>query len=297
MADEDQSDRKPGDFADAPINYNDPWDAVRPNQAAENLHIANQGILFAHWYCVPDPLFQHEIGDVRHSFGVEDGFQQVQDSDRFHRENGFLYVKSKYIYGTFMGNAKDLKHVAAGLYGSSGATISLNRFYQNTEEKIHISENDKLIPVDLKDEFFSVNWQKFTHNPTGIDRLEFKACQVIFLIDSDGIQYLRGRDFEIVNGYIKWIDGADRPGLDKLTGKGKVCSIRYTYKPYYYIKTVLHDIRIRPMMTIDGDIEPKAGPVLAQVQADWIYLERRTNDDKDVAAVEQEGDGGNTGPR
>ena len=143
------------------------------------------------------------------------------DSDRFHRENGFLYIKCKHVYGTFMGNAKDFKHVASGLYGNSGATVSLNRFYQDTDEKIHLSENDKLIPVDLKDEFFSVNWQKFTHNPTGIDRLEFRACNVVFLIDSDGIQYLRGRDFEVVNGYIKWVDGADRPGLDKQTGKAR----------------------------------------------------------------------------
>ena len=60
---------------------------------------------------------------------------------------------------------------------------------------------------------------------------------------------------------------------------------------------MLHDIRIRPMLTFEGDVEPKAGPMLAQLQADWIYLERRTNDDKDVAAVEQEGTGRNTGPR
>ena len=293
----DQSDRKPGDFADVPISYDDPWNAVRPEQAAENLHIANQGIKFDHWMCIPDPLFQHEIGDVRHSFGYEDGFQQVPDSDRFHRENGWLYVKNKSVYGTFMGNAKDFKAVAAGLYGDSGATISLNRFYIDTDEKIQISENDKLIPCDLKEEFFSVNWQKFTHNPTGIDRMQFKVCKVVFLIDSDGIQYIKDRDFAVENGYIKWIDGADRPGLDKQTGKGKVCAIRYTYKPQYYIQRVLHDIRMRPMLTQDGEVTPKAGPQLVQVQADWIYLERRTNNDKDVAAAEMAGDGKNTGPR
>lgn len=293
----DQSDRKPGDFNNVPIKYNDPWDAVRPDAAAENLHIANQGIKFDHYMCIPDPLFQHEAGDVRHSFGYEDGNAQFVENDRFQRENGFIYVKRGQIYGTFMGNAKDFKAIAAGLYGASGATISMNRYYRDTTEKINVSENDKLIPCELSSEFFSVNWQKFTHNPTGIDRLQFKACEILFLIDSDGVVYTQGRDYNLVNGYIQWIDGGDRPGLDKLTSKGKVCAIRYTYKPYYYIKTVMHDIRIRPTLTPDGNVTPKAGPVLAMVQADWVYLDRRTSDDKDTAAVEQEGTGGNTGPR
>lgn len=294
----DQSDRKPGEFHDVPIQYNDPWDAVRPDAAAENLHISNQGIKFFHYMCVPDPLFQREAGDVRHSFGYEDGLQQVIDKDdRFHRENGFIYVKRGVIYGTFMNNTKDFKNIAAGLYGASGATISLNRYYVGTEEKINISENDKLIPCELSSEFFSVNWQKFTHNPTGIDRMQFKVCEAIFLIDSDGREYGKGTDFNIENGYIKWIDGGDRPGLDKQTGKGKVCAIRYTYKPYYYIKTVLHDIRIRPFLQSDGNVEAKAGPMLALVQADWVYLDRRSHDDKEVAAVQSEGSGENTGPR
>lgn len=293
----DQSDRKPGEYKDVPIIYDDPWNAVRPDAAAENLHIANQGIKFHHYMCVPDPLFQHEAGDVRHSFAADDGNEQFVANDRFHRENGFIYVKTGVVYGTFMGNAKDFKAIAAGLYGSSGATISLNRYYVGTEQKINMSENDKLIPCELTSEFFSVNWQKFTHNPTGVDRLQFKACEILFLIDSDGIQYMPGRDFNLENGSIRWIDGADRPGLDTLSGKGKVCAVRYTYKPFYYVKMMLHDIRIRPVLNMDGGVEAKAGPVLATVQADWVYLDRRTNDDKDPAAVVDEGTGTNTGPR
>jgi len=295
MADESQ--RKPGEFQNAPINYNDPWDAVRPDFAAENLHIANQGLKFFHYMCVPDPILQHNAGDVRHSFGYDDGNQQFENNDRFQRENGFIYVKKGVIYGTFMNNSKDFKNIAAGLYGASGATISMDRYYKDTTEKITVSENDKLIPCELPSEFFSVNWQKFTHNPTGIDRMQFKVCEVLFLIDSDGVAYQKDQHFQVVNGYIQWIDGASRPGIDEQTGSGKVCAIRYTYKPFYYIKTVLHDIRIRPKLEPDGNVTPKAGPVLAMVQADWVYLQHRTQEDKDTAQVLESGDGGNTGPR
>lgn len=295
---DDSSDRKKGTYNNVPINYSDPWDAVRGDANGENNFIAKTfGIKFEHWICIPDPLLQTSPGDVRHSFGYDDGNQQFMESDRFHRENGFIYVKKGKVLGIFQGNSKDFKNLVAGLYDDSGATVSLNRHYQDSEEKIKVSENDKLVPCELSDEFFSVNWQKFTHNPTGVDRMQFKVCEVIFLIDSDGVQYLFGQDFKIENGSIEWINGGNRPGLDKKTGQGKTCSVRYTYKPYYYIKTVLHDIRIRPQITEDGDLKGKAGPVLVQVQADWIYLDRRNADDKDTASQLDEGDGENSGPR
>jgi len=294
----DQSGRKPGTFSNIPIDYDDPWNAVRGDNTAENNFISKTfGIKFLHYICLPDPLFQVNAGDARHSFGYDDGNQQFVDDERFHRENGLLYFKKGIVFGTFMGNAKDLRSVAAGLYGDSGATISMNRFYEDSEEKFRPSESDKLIPCELTSEFFSTNWQKFTHNPTGIDRMQFKACEVVMLIDSDGRVYSQGSDYNVVKGHIEWIDGGDRPGLDPKTGNGKVCSIRYVYKPYYYIKTVLLDIRIRPALQADGSIEAKAGPVLVQVQADWLYLDRRNNNDKDPAAQLDEGDGENTGPR
>lgn len=292
----DEADRKPGTYHDVPIQYNNPWDAVRGDAKADNFFIANMGIKFAHYICLPDPLYNVKQGDVRQSFNHED-VQQFSDSDKFHRENEFLYVRKGEVFAVFQSNAKDLKTMAAGLYSDSGAALSINRYYIGTEEKVKLAENDKLIPCELAEEFFTVNWQKFQHNPTGIDRMQFKICSVELLIDNAGVMYVQGSDYVVENGHIKWVDGGNRPGIDPVTSEGRICSIRYVYKPYYYIKTVLHDIRIRPALDANGGVTAKAGPQLVMVQADWVYLDRRTANENDEAAQLEEGVGSNEGPR
>lgn len=293
----DSSSRKPGDFNDVQIEFNDPWDAVRGDPEGENNLISKTfGIKFVHYICLPDPLYNVKQGDIRQSFDHAD-MQQFADTDRFHRENEFLYIRKGEVFGIFQGNKKDLKSVAAGLYSDNGAMISINRHYIGTEEAVQISENDKLVPCELPSEFWTVNWQKFEHNPTGIDRMQFKVCSVVALIDNTGAMYFDGKDFVVEEGHVRWVDGGDRPGLDPITGQGRVCSIRYIYKPYYYIKTNLHDIRMRPQLDGQGNVTGKAGNVLALVQADWIYLDRRTASEKDEAAQLEEGQGDNEGPR
>jgi len=292
-----QSDRKPGTFQNAQIQYNQPFDAVRFDTPADNDFISKGlGIKFAHYICMPDPLYNVQQGDVRATYDSEDN-QQFVDTTRFHRENEFLYIRKGEVYGIFQNNSKDLRAVAAGLYSDSGAMVTLDRYYIGTSDVVKISEDDKLVPCELPTEFFSVNWQKFTHNPTGIDRMQFKVCNVEVLIDNAGVMYLPDVDFKVVDGCIRWLDGANRPGMDSRTGEGRVCSIRYTYKPYFYVKLVPHDIRVRPAMDQLGNITAKAAPVMAVLQADWIYLDRRTANEKDTAAQLTEGDGSNTGPR
>jgi hypothetical protein len=293
----DESGRRPGTFNNVPIQFNNPFDAVRPDMSAENAFIANQGIRFFHYVSVVDPLYQVQSGDVRHSFDQEEN-AQFEDTGRFHRENGFIYFKKGIVYGIFTGNSKDLRYLSAGLYTDSGATLSLNRYYEGTEEYIKISENDKLIPCELPKEFFTTISHKFDHNPTGIDRMQFRPQEVTHLIDSAGIVYVQDEDFKIANGVLRWIDGRNRPGIDPLSGSGRVCGIRYTYKPFYYIKMILHDIRIKPHIDpISQEVTTKAGPVLVNIVADWVYLQNRTQNANAVDAVLEAGDTSNTGPR
>lgn len=298
MADNDQSGRKPGSFTDVPIIFNNPFDSVHGHFTAENnLTSKTFGIKFMHYMCVADPILQNQQGDVRHSFGYDDGYQQFLDDPRFHRENEFLYIKKGMIYGIFQGNSKDFKDIKAGLYSDSGAMVTLNRYYADSNEYVKVCEYDKLIPCEITKEFFSVNFQKFTHNPTGIDRLQYPVSDVLYLIDSDGVTYNVGSDYIVENGYLKWIDGGNRPGLNNQTHKGKVCGIRYTYRPYFYISRCLHDIRVRPEIQADGSLQTKAGPITVQVVAEWIFLDSRNNSNDDPTAQLDEGDGGNVGPR
>ena len=128
--------------------------------------------------------------------------------------------------------------------------------------------------------------------------MQFPAEAVRILIDSDRKLYSQGVDFELSNGQIKWNE-SKAPGYNKLTGKGKVCSIRYTYRPYMYVKMVIHDIRVRPEIADinTGETKITASGMLCQLQRDFIFLDKRNADDSDIQAQLNVMDTQNTGPR
>jgi hypothetical protein len=60
----------------------------------------------------------------------------------------------------------------------------------------------------------------------------------------------------------------------------------------------MHDIRIRPSIDPDTqEVTGRSGPLLVSIVADWIYLDRRTANDRDAAAQLDAATGENTGPR
>lgn len=279
-----------------PQNYSDPFQSVAMNPHAINSFISGLGIRFLHLQAIQDPLYKNSEGDPRHSFDQQDNYM-FENSSVFTRENGFLYFPKKVVVGIFMNNSKNLKSIDAGLYSDSGAMVTFNRFYEGTNEIVEISEYDKFIPCELASEFFTTSLHQFEHNPSGIDRLQFPAEAVRILIDSDKKTYQQGVDFQLIEGQIKW--GENRPGYNKITGKGKVCAIRYIYKPYMYCKQVMHDIRVRPeIVDINtGETKSTASGMLCLLQRDFIFLDKRTADDTDVQAQLNAMDTQNTGPR
>lgn len=281
-----------------PEQYNSPFESVKSDGSVEGSFINNTGIRYHHYMCVQDPLYKVSSGDLRHSFDAEENYQ-FADDDRFHRENGFIYFKAGIIHGIFMNGSKNLKYLgAAGLYTDAGATVSLNRYYLDTGKKIEMSENDKLVPCELPTEFYTTITHSFDHNPTGIDRMQFKVFNISHLIDSAGRIYVQDVDFTVNCGYIEWVQGGNRPGIDPTSGKGRVCGVRYTYRPFYYVKLVIHDIRIKPEIDPEsGEISAKAGPVLVQLVADWVYLQNRTASATAVDAELIAPSGDNTGVR
>lgn len=284
-----------------PNLFNKPFDSVSSDiSGAEFQLIRNTGIKFMHYAAVADPLFKHDDGGIRHSFDQEE-LQQFEDRKEFHRENGFLFFKRGIVYGIWANNTKDLKYLTSGLYTSAGATISLDRYYADSNKHVELSENDKLVPIELPTEFYTTLTHKFRHNPTGIDRLQFPAYNISTLIDSSGILYNQGIDFTLDRGTIKWVDGKNRPGIDPEVQngtQGKICAARFTYRPYYFIKMILHDIRIKPALNAQpNNPKPKAGPILAQIVADWVYLLNNTSNPNAPDAQLESGDTPDSGPR
>jgi hypothetical protein len=285
----DSSDRKPEDRVDIPIQYHDPFEAVRTSLDAEGSFISNNGVLFAHWKAMPCVIGQKDLDGIRKSF--DHAYENAGCPMKC--ENGFSYEFSGYVYGIFVSNSKNSAKMPGGFVPNGQAYVTLNRYYKNTETSAYFSEYDKLIPHECPEDFKAENFQKFQHNPSGVDRLQFPAHKVQFLHDSDGKRYTQDVDFTVVDGQIKW--GDNRPGFDN-QGKPKICSVRYTYQPYYYVKYVLHEQRLKVQVdpyTQEGKV--KTGPTQCLVEQDFVFLDSRFKDNQKDSQLES-GKGGNSGP-
>ena len=152
----DASDRQPEQAIQVPEQYGNPWAAVKMDLFANNNLIAQNGLLCMHYASVPDVINQRVEGDLRDSFD-QLGEYEFEGTVVFKRENGHLYIQKKPVFIIFTNNSTDMINTPSGLYGNSGAYATVNRWYQGTEETVHISQYDKLIPCEPKCEFFSLS--------------------------------------------------------------------------------------------------------------------------------------------
>jgi len=291
----DASDRQPEQAIQIPENYGNPWTAVKMDIFANNNLIAQNGVLCMHYASVPDVINQRVEGDLRDSFDQMDDYQ-FENNVVFKRENGHIYIQKKPVFIILTNNSTDLINTPSGLYGNSGAYATVNRWYQNTNETVHISQFDKMVPCSSENEIIGTAKQKFRHNNTGVDRLNFPIVDIEFLVDSDGKFYQKNVDFDIIDGVIKW-KGHNRPGNDPVTGKGKICSARFQYKRYFYIKMVPHDFRSTPVINSMGQAQVKRGPMQAVLQADEIFLNEKRKAEDSPEDVLLAGDTDNEGYR
>lgn len=287
----DPSDRKPADEQDAPINYDSPQDMVRADLTGENLFVANNSILWAHWKAVPCVLGQTNMEGLRRSH--DHAFENQGSSVIC--ENSFTYFKAGEVYGIFTNNSKDTSRWVGGWVPNGQAYITFDRYYKGTKDAVYLSKYDKIVPMICPDDFFAEHSQKLVNNPLGVDKLQFPVHKVIYLSDSAGKRYSQGIDFDVEGCMIKW-RAQTRPGLDE-TSKPRILSVRFRYQPYYYVKYVMHEQRLKaefdPYLQ---EIKMKGGPSQCLVEQDYIF---QTNEFKDNALNSQvtSGQGGNTSPR
>jgi len=275
------------------INYEEPWNSVTMDSIGQDNFLIQNGVLFDHYKAVPCVLGQTVEGDIRHSHNHD-----FEGNTNVHCENGFLYCFAGQVWGVFTNKSKQMAYIPAGFYGSSSAMLTFNRYYRGTTKIASFTEYDKLIPCECPKEFFHSNFEKVTHSMTGVDRTQFQITEIEYVTDSDGKFYNEGIDFKIDSqGHIAWIPGGKQPGWNNVADKPKLISVRYKYKPYFYVKQMMHEIRIFPQMNAyDGSYSMQKMPMQAQVQADYIFLNNRTEQDVPDAEINAP-TGNNVGPR
>jgi hypothetical protein len=271
---------KPGQIYSTDI----PNEALSFDVEAFDQALRSQGVTFIHFRAMRCPVGMIDEFDIRRPHEDHSGCS-----------NGFIYTKAGEITCLFTGNNTQSQIAEVGIMDGSTVSVTLPRFYDNSETPLYIAPFDRLY---LNEEKIVVpNWQLFRTNGVK-DKLNFLAATVQDLMDSQGKTYLSGRDFHVEAGQVAW-EPSKAPGFDPESGKGLICSIRYTYRPYWYVKHLVHEVRVSQAENIyTGTREINRMPQAVVLQREYVF-EKNDRDDAapDKARQVKPPDGPRFGPR
>lgn len=242
-------------------------EAITFNIDAFDDAIKSQGVLFEHWRA------------MRCSVGMIDKHDSVRRPHEHHQNcsNGFIYTMAGEFQALLTANQLNKNITDIGKLDTSLATATCPRFYAESDIRPYLAPYDRLY---YRDETILVpNWELVEASPIGLDRLAFPAVEVHDVEDSRGIKYFPG-DYAIQNGQIKWL-GQNQPGQDPETGKGIIYTIRYIYRPFWYIKYMIHEIRVAQAESpLTGERLLEKMPQTVMLQREYVFL----NEEKDELA-------------
>ena len=237
-----------------------------------DVFVTGLGVQYFHYKGVPSPIGQNDRGDYRRNDGVDTI-----------TSNGMIYKCAGKFTATMTDNSRDRKRGEAGVLDPSESKLVMPRFYDDKDiadgKRIYLSPGDRIYVADPNADVMVSNPQKMDYNPTGDDIPMFPIVQLEMpLIDSRNIEYIENVDFIITqNGNIRWLPAGKNPGIDPDTGKGRVYSIRYLYKAYWYITILLKEVRVTNVTT-DGVRSPERMAYHCIAQREYMYHNQNKGD-------------------
>jgi hypothetical protein len=205
-----------------------PDQAVSFDVAAFDDLVRNHGARLVHFRAMRCPVGMTDRYDARRPHDDHSGCS-----------NGFIYARGGVITCSFLSNSKDTRLTDLGLLGDAVVQMTIPRFYDDNQEvEVDVAPFDRLY---LEEEKLVVpHWQLVEANQSGTDKLSYPVESVTDIVDNKGHKY-GVKDYAIVDHKIKWVGAA--PGIDPESGKGRIYSIRYNYRPYWYVDRMIHQIR------------------------------------------------------
>jgi hypothetical protein len=204
------------------------------------------GIDFTHFKAMPSPIGLKDRGEYRREDGVD-----VLSS------NGMLYYCAGIFTATMTDDSKDKKRVEQGILEPTNSRLVMSRFYKNADgtnntepnpTRIYLTPGDRLYLSDKNADVRVPKSQEMSYEENVDNQTAFPIWEMdptCPVIDSTGATYTLGSDFCVTKtGDIRWINGGRNPGIDPDTGKGRVYSIRYMYRAFWYVLNMIKDIRI-----------------------------------------------------
>lgn len=256
-----------------------PEQAVSFDVAAIDALLRSQGATLEHYAAILCPLGLENKTDIRHT----------GHPGKCH--NGFIYKKIGNVVANVTSNSSQQNWSGRGIEDSSSAYVTLPRYYDERCDgrplsvPIRIQHFDRIYIKDLQVQV--VNSEKIEYNQSGVDRLAYPALSVEFLIDANGQEYTCGKDFEVESGNIVWKENR-APGYNVEAERGVIYAVRYTYRPFYYVENMLHEIRLaRTVNAETGEIELERLPFQLRLQREYAFdaaQREKEKEDKDSAA-------------
>lgn len=189
--------------------------------------INTDGVLMQHWRAMKCPVGLSDPNDHRTSHAHHKNCS-----------NGFIYKHVGDLRVLFSGNNSSERMKDQGFVDGSSAQVTFPRTYETADKPVHIAPFDRLYLAHTETEV--PNWETVS-SVAGPERLEFPVKRVEHAIDDNGREYDSSL-YYIKDGKMHW-KGQDRPH------PGQVLTVWYTYQPYWYVTSLIHQVRMG--ITID----------------------------------------------
>lgn len=221
--------------------------------------IYNKGVRLAHYRAMPCPGGLDSRTDARRPH-----------PDHLGCSGGFLFSLVGTCRALFTSNSTSQRGTEPGIVGSSSGSVTFARFYdEDPSARVRVCQYDRLYLPD--EAVLAESWELFDHIPGRPDRLTYPVLAVVGeVVDRFGTKYLPG-DFSVVDGNLAW--GGREPPMGP-DGRGTVCSVRYTYRPYWYVQYMSHDLRLvtQARLQPDGGTQQVVDVYqAAQVQREYFF--------------------------
>jgi len=169
------------------------------------------------------------------------------NSQAAHR--GYIYYEVRKLRVVPQSFRLEDRLAVQGVWGMGTALFNVTGEYIDGKgnDPAYIRNDDLIV---LNPTITMMTDQLFQYNPTGPQKLLYRAKGVDYLADTEN-RYVEDRDFRVHDGMIFWIKGGLRPKKDA------VLTIVYYITPIYIVKNIPHHLRLLPSNDVGHGALPR----------------------------------------
>lgn len=252
------------------INRNSPFVQMSFDLNKQDQFVTSLAVDFVHYKAVPSPIGKNDRGSYRRNDGVDTI-----------TSNGMIYSCAGKFSATMTDNQRSQQRGQSGFIDPSKSRLILPRFYNKNAvsdgERIYMAPGDRIYISDPDADVLVSCYHEMDYED-GDNVPMFPIVKLEQLVDSRNIYYQCGADYKITDsGNIRWLSGGRNPGIDPDTGRGRVYSVRYLYKAYWYVDSIPKEVRVTNVTT-GNTRSPERMPYHVIVVREYIYHNQNKGD-------------------